>query len=162
MQSDMNSNHQPHRKAHVTAAGKPRMINVAGKPVTHRKAVARIEVVLPDQIFEYLSAGEIQTPKGAVFATAVIAGTMAAKKTSDLIPFCHPIPVEDCRISISLEKSTAVVTCSVETHAKTGVEMEALTGAATAALTIYDMCKGVAPGIIIDNLRLLEKTDGSH
>ena len=91
----------------------------------------------------------------------IIAGTQAVKRTSDLIPFCHPLPIESCRIAIALsKKGEAVITCTVSLHHKTGVEMEAMTGAAVAALTVYDMCKGVSHDMVIREVQLLEKTGG--
>jgi cyclic pyranopterin phosphate synthase len=105
--------------------------------------------------------GEITTAKGPVFQTAIVAGTMAAKRTHELIPFCHPIGLESCRISIDIDQDgDAVVDCrTVVTH-KTGVEMEALTGAGVAALTIYDMCKALSHDMVIDRVHLVSKTGG--
>jgi len=109
-----------------------------------------------------LKDGDIATKKGPIFQTAILAGVMGAKKTGDLIPLCHPLGLDDCQIEITPDGTGAEVTihCRVETHAKTGVEMEALTGATVAALTLYDMGKAVSHGIVIKEIRLLEKTGG--
>ena len=111
-----------------------------------------------------LRDGEIATKKGPLFQTAIIAGVMGAKRTSDLIPLCHPLPLHDCRIEIVPDASRGEVTvhCRVKTEARTGVEMEALTGASVAALTLYDMAKAVSHGIVIREIRLLEKTGGKR
>ena len=103
---------------------------------------------------------EIMSPKGPVFQTAVLAGTMAAKKTADLIPLCHPIPIENCHIDIEVRQSRVVIECTVSVHHKTGVEMEALTGASVAALTVYDMCKGVSREMRVVEVALMEKRGG--
>lgn len=145
------------------------MVNVGAKAVTHRVARAVAVVVLPPPLAALLRDGDIATKKGPVFQTAILAGIMGAKRTSDLIPLCHPLPLDDCKITIEQRPSAAdgstevVITCTAETHAKTGVEMEALTGATVAALTLYDMGKAVSHDIVIKDVRLLEKTGGkSH
>jgi cyclic pyranopterin phosphate synthase len=141
------------------------MVDVGRKRMTKRTALAVAVVSLPEELARLLDAGDIGTPKGPIFATAIVAGVMGAKKTSELIPLCHPLPLEDCQIEIGLSPGgrDAVVQCRVRTHAKTGVEMEALTGASIAALTIYDMGKAVSHGIVIREIRLLEKAGGkSH
>jgi cyclic pyranopterin phosphate synthase len=107
--------------------------------------------------------GEITTAKGPVFQTAIIAGTMAAKKTHDLIPFCHPIGLESCRIEIQIDASgNAQIDCRTKVVHKTGVEMEALTGASVAALTIYDMCKALSHDIVVESVRLVSKSGGKN
>lgn len=137
------------------------MVDVSDKSVTKRTALARSIVVLGDAIMQQLSGGEIQTKKGPVFQTAIIAGTMAAKKTSELIPFCHPIGLENCKLNITInEANEVVIDCLATVTSKTGVEMEALTGATVAALTIYDMCKAMSQDIVIRETRLIEKTGG--
>jgi len=138
----------------------PAMVDVSDKTVTKRTAIARSVVKLPEVVIKLFKEGDISTPKGPVFATAIIAGTMGAKKTSELIPFCHPIALENCKINIVLQGEDVIIDCEVSTHNKTGVEMEALTGASVAALTIYDMCKSVSHGIVISNTRLIVKTGG--
>jgi cyclic pyranopterin monophosphate synthase len=144
-----------------SATGNPTMVDVGDKQVTKRMAVAQSIVVLGDEIIRHFTGNDIQTKKGPVFQTAIIAGTMAAKKTSDLIPLCHPLPLENCKIEIEInEQNEVVVNCTVSITSKTGVEMEALTGASVAALTIYDMCKAFSHNIVIKETRLMEKTGG--
>jgi len=145
---------------HINADGQPGMVNVGAKAVSERRAVAQALVELPPPVLAVFAAGELQTKKGPVFQTAIIAATMAAKKTSDLIPLCHPIGLDGCDVSIRLDGSNAVVTAACSVAHKTGVEMEALTAASVAALTIYDMCKGLSHDIVIREVRLLEKTGG--
>jgi cyclic pyranopterin phosphate synthase len=150
--------------SHLDPQNRPTMVNVGAKAVTHRTAHAVAIVTLPGELAALLKDGDIQTKKGPIFHTAIIAGVMGAKKTSDLIPLCHPLPLDDCKIEIVPDGSKAelAIHCRVETHAKTGVEMEALTGATIAALTLYDMAKAVSHGIEIKGVRLLEKTGGSR
>jgi cyclic pyranopterin phosphate synthase len=149
--------------SHVDEQGRPRMVDVGGKTETRREATARTLVRLPDEVTSRLSDGELMTSKGPVFATAIIAGVMAAKKTHELIPFCHPLGLDDCAIDVEpLEDGLLAVTCRCRITAKTGVEMEALTGASVAALTIYDMCKALSHDIVIAETRLMEKTGGKH
>lgn len=146
--------------SHIDENNRPAMVDISGKASTDREAHARSIVTLPAAVLAELSGGDIATKKGPVFATAVIAGVMAAKKTHELIPFCHPLGLDDCRISIEIEKNQAIVDCCCKVHHKTGVEMEALTGASVAALTIYDMCKGLSHDIVISDTRLVSKTGG--
>lgn len=140
------------------------MVNVGDKPVTRRTAHAVAIVTLPPTLAAMLKEGEIATKKGPIFQTAIVAGVMGAKRTSDLIPLCHPLGLDDCQIEIvpDAEHREVAVHCRVQTHGKTGVEMEALTGATVAALTIYDMGKAVSHGIVIHSVRLLEKTGGKR
>lgn len=147
--------------SHVDSNNQPAMVDVSGKTPTKRSAHARAVVSLPDEVVALFADGDIQSKKGPVFQTAILAGVMAAKKTSDLIPLCHPIGLEDCKIDIQLEDNGEIqIDChTVVTH-KTGVEMEALTGATIAALTVYDMCKGVSHDIVIRETRLIEKKGG--
>ena len=148
---------------HLDADSNPSMVDVGEKKITKRTARARAIVVLNDDILQYLDKGDIRTKKGAVFQTAIIAGIMAAKKTGDLIPLCHPLGLENCQIDIFLnEKREVVVDCTASLTAKTGVEMEALTGASIAALTIYDMCKAMSHDIVIKEIKLMEKTGGKR
>ena len=148
---------------HLDADNNPSMVDVGEKKITKRTARARAIVVLNDDILQYLDKGDIRTKKGAVFQTAIIAGVMAAKKTGDLIPLCHPLGLENCQIDIFLnEKREVVVDCMASLTAKTGVEMEALTGASIAALTIYDMCKAMSHDIVIKEIKLMEKTGGKR
>ena len=147
---------------HVDAANRPTMVDVGDKAVTKRTAVARALVVFPADLG--LPQGEIlRTKKGPVFDTAIIAGVMAAKRTHELIPFCHPLPLEDCQIKVEWgDANEIVIECSVRATHKTGVEMEALTGATMAALTVYDMCKALTHGIEIRDVALLSKTGGKR
>ena len=148
--------------SHIDEKDRPAMVDVSDKSVTAREACARSVVRLPAPVAAAIDGDEITTKKGPVFATAIIAGVMAAKKTHDLIPFCHPLGLEDCSIDIELEDGNAIVECRCKIHHKTGVEMEALTGATVAALTIYDMCKALSHDIVIGETRLLSKTGGKQ
>ena len=148
--------------SHIDEHNRPRMVDVGDKVATDREARARSIVRLPTAVLAELEGGDIATKKGPVFATAIIAGVMAAKKTHELIPFCHPLGLENCSISIEVEGSDAVVECRCRVHHKTGVEMEALTGASVAALTIYDMCKALSHDIVIAETRLVSKTGGKE
>ena len=145
---------------HIDSKGNPAMVDVSVKNITQRKAVAQSIVELGSEIMTELVNGEIHTKKGPVFHTAIIAGTMGAKKTSELIPFCHPVGMDDCKIEIVTKGSQAIITCTVKVEAKTGIEMEAITGASVAAITIYDMCKAMSHDIEILSTRLVEKTGG--
>jgi len=145
---------------HVDKKGNPAMVDVSLKEITTRTAKAESRVRLGAEIIELLKDNEIYTKKGPVFQTAIIAGTQGAKKTAELIPFCHPIGLEDCKITIEINDDEAVVTCFTRTTAKTGIEMEAITGATIAGITIYDMCKAMSHNIEITSTRLLEKTGG--
>ncbi len=148
---------------HLDAAGNPSMVDVGGKAITRRSATARSIVVLDDEILLHFGDADIRTKKGPVFQTAVLAGVMAAKRTGELIPLCHPLGLENCQLNIYLnEKKEAVVECTANLTGKTGVEMEALTGASIAALTIYDMCKAFSHNIVIKETRLIEKTGGKQ
>lgn len=138
------------------------MVDVSDKSVTAREARARAIVHLPDAVLDAIDGDEIQGKKGPVFATAIIAGVMAAKKTHELIPFCHPLGLDDCSIDISIDGKTAVITASCKVQHKTGVEMEAMTAASVAALTIYDMCKALSHDIVIGETRLLSKRGGKR
>ena len=138
------------------------MVDVSEKTATDRAAHARTIVELPTEVAAALEGDEIATKKGPVFATAIIAGVMAAKRTHELIPFCHPLGLENCRISIEVDAQRAVIDCRCKVHHKTGVEMEALTGATVAALTVYDMCKAMSHDIIIGETRLMSKSGGKR
>ena len=138
------------------------MVDVSEKTATDRVSHARAVVELQVEVVAALDGDEIATKKGPVFATAIIAGVMAAKKTHDLIPFCHPLGLEKCKITIDVEDQRAIINCRCKVHHKTGVEMEALTGASVAALTIYDMCKAMSHDIVIGEIRLISKTGGKQ
>ena len=145
---------------HLDAEQHPAMVDVSDKTPTKRTATAEARVRFPPAVAAALRAGGLRSPKGPVFDTAIIAGVMGAKRTHELIPFCHPLGLENCRIVIDLDADTAVIRCTVSVHHKTGVEMEALTGASIAALTVYDMCKALSHDIIIGDLRLIAKGGG--
>ncbi len=136
------------------------MVDVGDKAPSMRTAHAQASVWLPAPVREAIAGDEIRGPKGPVFQTAIIAGTMAAKRTHELIPFCHPLALAGCRIEISLEGEHALIQCRVRVTDRTGVEMEALTGATVAALTIYDMCKALSHDLTISEVRLVSKTGG--
>ena len=158
--------------SHLGSENQPQMVNVGDKPVTHRTAHAVALVTLPAILAELIADGEIASKKGPVFQTAILAGIMGAKKTSELIPLCHPLPLDDCKIKIETRgamqreqredqhDADIAIHCHVSTVARTGVEMEALTGASVAALTLYDMCKAISHDIKIREVRLFEKTGG--
>jgi len=147
---------------HVDAANRPTMVDVGDKAITSRSARAKATVIFPEDAAPERDS-ELRTKKGPVFDTAIVAGVMAAKRTHDLIPFCHPIPLDTCEITIDWGARHEVeIECTVRATHKTGVEMEALTGATVAALTIYDMCKALTHGIRIQEIVLVEKTGGKR
>ncbi|NML65889.1 cyclic pyranopterin monophosphate synthase MoaC [Hymenobacter sp. RP-2-7] len=149
------------RLTHLNDAGQPAMVNVGDKQVTARLARARARVRLGAELVALVQAGDLPTRKGPVFQTAILAGVMAAKRTADLIPLCHPLGLDDCQVRIDvLDDERIEIECTTRVTGKTGVEMEALTGASVAALTVYDMCKALSHGIVIEETRLLEKTGG--
>jgi cyclic pyranopterin phosphate synthase len=146
---------------HLNDAGQPAMVNVGPKASTARLARARANVRVGADILALVTAGDLPTRKGPVFQTAIIAGVMAAKKTADLIPLCHPLGMDDCQITIeAVQPDRLRIECTARVTGKTGIEMEALTGASVAALTVYDMCKAMSHSIVIEEIRLLEKTGG--
>jgi len=147
--------------SHLSSSNDPEMVDIGDKQVTVRKARAQAVVMLNDEIMEHFSDDELISKKGPVFQTAILAGVMAAKKTHELIPLCHSIPLEDCKIAIRpIEENRVLIECEVRATHKTGVEMEALTAASIAALTIYDMCKAMSHHICIESVYLVEKTGG--
>jgi len=146
---------------HLDKEDNPTMVDVGDKRVTERVAVARATMSLEDEILDQLENNDIQTKKGPIFQTAILAGIMAVKKTSDLIPLCHPLIINKANVEIKVNDDRKVeIDCTVKVSGKTGVEMEALTGASVAALTIYDMCKGFSHNIIIEEIKLMKKTGG--
>ena len=146
---------------HINENNQPGMVDVSPKDITRRTASAQSIIDVGAEVMKLLTDGEIQTKKGPVFHTAIIAGTMAAKKTSDLIPFCHPLPLHSCKLTIEPTSATEItIICTCVTTGKTGIEMEALAGVNGAALTLYDMCKAVNKAMVIRETRLLEKTGG--
>ena len=137
------------------------MVDVGDKVVTKRTATAVARVRLGSAIMRELSQGDFTTKKGSVIQTAIIAGTMAVKQTWSVIPLCHPLSINGCKLTVDpLEDDGFLVHCTVSTEGKTGVEMEALHGASVAALTVYDMCKALSHDISIEELRLVEKRGG--
>lgn len=145
---------------HIDGAGNPQMVDVSAKTVTRRTARAQAVITVGSAILKQIKNNELITKKGPVFQTAIIAGVMGAKKTSELIPFCHPLGLEDCQVKITTAKNKIVITTEATVTAKTGVEMEALTAASVAALTVYDMCKALSHDMVIGEIQLLEKTGG--
>jgi cyclic pyranopterin phosphate synthase len=148
---------------HLDAANRPTMVDVGAKTASQREASAEALVKLPAAVARELARTGHRTSKGPVFDTAIVAGVMAAKKTHEIIPFCHPLALERCTVDIA-DRGRGVIriVCSVAVHHKTGVEMEALTGAMAAALTIYDMCKALSHDIVIESVRLLAKRGGKR
>lgn len=139
------------------------MVDVSDKTTTARAATAECRVVFPAAVAAQLRRDGLRSAKGGVVETAIVAGTLAVKRTHELIPFCHPLPIDHCEVDIVQQASgTIVIRCSVRTTHRTGVEMEALTGASVAALTIYDMCKALSHNIIIERVRLLAKRGGKR
>ena len=145
---------------HIDASGRPKMVDVTGKPDTQRQAVAKCRVRMQASTLDRLKRGEME--KGDVLAVARLAGIMAAKQTPHIIPLCHPVLIGDIKVEFSLDEPNCAVeiTTIVKSIGKTGVEMEALTAIAVAALTIYDMCKAVDRGIQIESIRLIRKSGG--
>ena len=148
---------------HLDDDGNPSMVDVSSKAITARSATAQCQVILPEAISTRFEGDDLLTKKGSVIQTAILAGVMAAKKTSDLIPLCHPLGLEDCQIRIKRSaENLLTVSCTTRITGKTGVEMEALTGASVAALTIYDMCKAFSHDIVIRDLHLVAKSGGKR
>jgi cyclic pyranopterin monophosphate synthase len=148
---------------HINKQGFPSMVNVAEKKPTQRTATARSIVVLPDKVLESLLNNDMQTKKGSIFQTAIVAGIMAAKRTGELIPLCHPLGLEDCKLQLHLnEARELIIECTTSITAKTGVEMEAIVGASIAALTVYDMCKALSHDIVIKETRIISKSGGKN
>ena len=149
------------RITHLDADNRPRMVDVGAKPVTARSATAQATVQFPPAVARALKKNAMRAKKGPVIDTAIIAGTLAVKRTHELIPFCHPLAVERCEFTIEFATPTDLsIRCEVAVSHKTGVEMEALTGATVAALTVYDMCKALSHEIRISDVRLLDKSGG--
>lgn len=143
---------------HLNANGEAHMVDVSAKADTARTAIAESQILLTPAIVAAITDKSL--PKGDLFATVRIAGIQAAKKCSDLIPLCHPLPLSKITLDIELQGDSLVITALCKTTGKTGVEMEALTAASVAALTVYDMCKGLDKGMVIRQTKLLEKTGG--
>jgi cyclic pyranopterin phosphate synthase len=146
--------------SHLDSNRRPTMVDVSDKTASKRTAVAETRVLFPPGVAAALRDSGFRSPKGPIFDTAIVAGVMGAKRTHELIPFCHLLGLESCDIAIELVDDSAVIRCTVTVHHKTGVEMEALTGASIAALTVYDMCKALSHDIVIGDTRLLAKDGG--
>jgi cyclic pyranopterin phosphate synthase len=145
---------------HISKDGNPKMVDVSEKKVTLRRAKAQAIVNVGDEILNLIEKNELITKKGPVFQTAIIAGVMGAKRTSEFIPFCHPIGLEDCQVKISVANRKIIIDTESVVSGKTGVEMEALTAASVAALTVYDMCKALSHDIVIEEIKLMAKSGG--
>ena len=147
--------------SHINEKNQPTMVDVGDKNITQREAQAQGKVFLPDELWQLIDNQEINTKKGPIFQTAIIAGTMAVKRTAELIPFCHPLLLDGCKIEIyTADNQEVVIDCRVRVQGKTGVEMEALTGVSVAALTIYDMAKAISHDIIIKEIKVMAKSGG--
>jgi cyclic pyranopterin phosphate synthase len=148
--------------SHIDQQGKSRMVDVGEKTITRRAAVAQTKVIFPVEVFKQLQQSQLTSAKGSIVDTANIAGIMAAKRTADLIPMCHPLPIDFCKLDFTQvdEDCSLLIQAEVRVNHKTGVEMEALTAASVAALTIYDMCKALSHDIRINDLQLVNKTGG--
>jgi cyclic pyranopterin phosphate synthase len=140
--------------SHISQAGEVRMVDVGGKPLSRRRAVASARVRMSPATAQRLR----ELPKGDALVTAQLAGIMAAKRTAELIPLCHPLPLSHVEVSLEVHEDSVVIVATAETTAQTGVEMEALTGAAVAALTVYDMAKAIDKGMVVEDVKLVEKT----
>jgi len=148
---------------HVDEKNLPTMVDISAKLETVRAATAQAIISFPDSICWDVSGNEFSTKKGPVISTAIIAGTLAAKKTSNLIPFCHSINLDRCSFAVQSVGETEIeILCTVSTSASTGVEMESLVGASVAALTVYDMCKALSHNIVIKKIQLMKKSGGKH
>ena len=148
---------------HIDASGRPAMVDVSGKAVTAREALAECRVRFPAAVAAELRKSGLRSAKGGIVDTAVIAGTMAVKRTHELIPFCHPLPIDGVKLAIDWHGERELrIECTVKTVHRTGVEMEALTGATVAALTVYDMCKALSHAIVIGPAKLAGKRGGKR
>ena len=146
---------------HINEQNQPKMVNVSDKKITKRTAIAKANMFLGSEIINHFNNDELITKKGPVFQTAIIAGIQAVKKTSDIIPMCHPLLINGVDIDIKITDNEHIeVFCKVTIEGKTGVEMEALTGVSATCLTIYDMCKAISQKMVIQEIKLVEKTGG--
>lgn len=147
--------------SHINEDNHPKMVNVGDKKITKRTAKAKAIMFLGTEIISHFKRDDIITKKGPVFQTAIVAGIQAVKKTSSLIPMCHPLLISGTDIQINIQDAEHIeIICEVSIEGKTGVEMEALTGANIAALTVYDMCKSISQKMVIKELKLIRKTGG--
>jgi cyclic pyranopterin monophosphate synthase len=147
---------------HLTARNRPTMVDVGDKEITRRAASAEARIRLPRAVLLALRKSGHRTKKGPIFDTAIIAGVLAAKRTSELIPFCHPLLLDNCKLEVAAAPGGIRIVCTVSVQGRTGVEMEAMTGATVAALTVYDMCKALSHDIELSTVRLLAKTGGKR
>src|SRR5580698_80692 len=147
---------------HLTARNRPTMVDVGAKEITRRLASAEALIRLPRAVLLALRKTGHRTKKGPIFDTAIIAGVLAAKRTSELIPFCHPLLLDNCKLEVAAAAGGIRIVCTVSVQGRTGVEMEAMTGVTVAALTVYDMCKALSHDIEISAIRLLAKTGGKR
>ena len=146
---------------HIDKNNHPQMVDIGDKQITFRKAAAQAILSFPQAVYDVLITSQGVTKKGPIIDTAIIAGTMAAKKTHELIPFCHVLPIDSCKFHCEYSDNHCLrIQAEITTHHKTGVEMEALTAVSIAALTVYDMCKALSHDIIIEEIRLLSKEGG--
>jgi len=147
--------------SHINKKNHPKMVHVGDKQITKRKATAKATMFLGEEIIAHFNNDELITKKGPVFQTAIIAGIQGVKKTSELIPMCHPLLINGVDIDIDIVDNEHIeIFCTVAIEGKTGVEMEALTGANIAALTVYDMCKAISQKMVIKEVKLIEKSGG--
>ena len=147
--------------SHIDKNNQPKMVNVGEKSISKRKATACALMFLGEEIISHFQGEELKTKKGPVFQTAIIAGIQAVKKTSEIIPMCHPLMINAVDIEINIfDKEHIEILCTVEIDGKTGVEMEALTGVSAAGLTVYDMCKAISQKMIIKEVKLIKKSGG--
>lgn len=155
--------HSQSALTHLDPDGRPAMVDVSAKPNSVREALAECRVRFPTAVAAQLHANGLKSAKGGIVDTAIVAGTLAVKRTHELIPFCHPLPIDGCRFAIDWHDARSLrITCAVRTNHRTGVEMEALTGASVAALVVYDMCKALSHAIVIGPAKLLGKRGGKR
>jgi len=147
--------------SHINDKNHPKMVNVGDKKITKREATAKATMFLGQEIISHFENKELTTKKGPVFQTAIVAGVQAVKRTSDLIPMCHPLLIHGIDIDVEITDAENIeILCTVSIEGKTGVEMEALTGATITALTVYDMCKSISQKMVINEVKLIEKSGG--
>ena len=147
--------------SHINKKGQPKMVDVSDKSITKRTAIAKASMFLGTEVISHFANEELTTKKGPVFQTAIIAGIQAVKKTSEIIPMCHPLLINGVDIDVNIiDDENIEVFCTVTIEGKTGVEMEALTGASATCLTVYDMCKSISQQMVIQEVKLVEKTGG--
>ena len=146
--------------SHINDQNQASMVDVSAKEITIRIATAEARITVNDAVAAQFDGSDFASKKGPVFQTAILAGTMGAKQTATLIPLCHPLPLDSCKFETSFAGREALIRCTCKTTGKTGIEMEALTGASIAALAFYDMCKALDPAMTIHGIRLLEKSGG--